>query len=218
MSKQPEIGLTIPKAAVQLMTSSTRDTYDRLMTGRVELMGLLTFGFINTPIIETASGMHVGMVSYWLDQKMTTACRVDSVDPKVYNLIGVYDEYEMYITANEAVKIYDRALAEEKRPTNPKRTQRKRTKGFRLPPNTLCVTRPGNYGNPFSPRNMSRAAHQEAVERFREWILSPKQAALRKEAKEVMPQYDYLACWCHPKKACHVDVWIELLDDCGKQL
>jgi hypothetical protein len=27
--------------------------------------------------------------------------------------------------------------------------QRKRTKGFRLPPGTICCTRPGRYANPF---------------------------------------------------------------------
>ncbi len=31
----------------------------------------------------------------------------------------------------------------------PIRLQRKRTKGFRLPPGTVCVTRPGPWGNPF---------------------------------------------------------------------
>jgi hypothetical protein len=31
----------------------------------------------------------------------------------------------------------------------PQRIQRKRTKRFKLPPNTVCVTRPGRWGNPF---------------------------------------------------------------------
>lgn len=31
----------------------------------------------------------------------------------------------------------------------PARVQRKRTKGFRLPPNTVCVTRGTKYGNPY---------------------------------------------------------------------
>lgn len=31
----------------------------------------------------------------------------------------------------------------------PKRIQRKRTKGWRMPPNTVSVTRPGKFGNPF---------------------------------------------------------------------
>lgn len=32
----------------------------------------------------------------------------------------------------------------------PKRVQRKRTKGYRLPANTVSVTRPGIFGNPFT--------------------------------------------------------------------
>jgi hypothetical protein len=31
----------------------------------------------------------------------------------------------------------------------PKRIQRKRTKGWRLPEGAVCVTRPGRFGNPF---------------------------------------------------------------------
>lgn len=34
----------------------------------------------------------------------------------------------------------------------PKRFQLRRTKGWRLPPNTVSVARPGPYGNPFSWR------------------------------------------------------------------
>jgi hypothetical protein len=33
--------------------------------------------------------------------------------------------------------------------SEPIRIQRKRTKGWRLPPNTICVCRPGKFGNPF---------------------------------------------------------------------
>lgn len=32
---------------------------------------------------------------------------------------------------------------------NPIGIQRKRTKGFRLPKNTICVNRPSKFGNPF---------------------------------------------------------------------
>lgn len=35
--------------------------------------------------------------------------------------------------------------------TVPLRIQRRRTKGWRLPANTKCVTRPGPCGNPFAP-------------------------------------------------------------------
>ncbi|MEZ4941801.1 MAG: DUF4326 domain-containing protein [Saprospiraceae bacterium] len=33
------------------------------------------------------------------------------------------------------------------------RIQRKRTKGWRMPPNTISVTRPGKFGNPFIKGN-----------------------------------------------------------------
>lgn len=33
--------------------------------------------------------------------------------------------------------------------TTPIRVQRKRKKGWRMPPNTVCVTRPGKWGNPY---------------------------------------------------------------------
>ena len=32
---------------------------------------------------------------------------------------------------------------------SPQRIQRKRTKGWKMPPNTVSVCRPGKYGNPF---------------------------------------------------------------------
>jgi hypothetical protein len=38
----------------------------------------------------------------------------------------------------------------------PSRIQRKRTKGSKLPPNTVVVTRPGKWGNPF---NLKSAEH-----------------------------------------------------------
>ena len=32
----------------------------------------------------------------------------------------------------------------------PQRIQRRRTKGWRKPPNTVCIGRPGPWGNPFN--------------------------------------------------------------------
>lgn len=66
----------------------------------------------------------------------------------------------------------------------PVRIQRKRTKGWRMPPNTVNVTRPGKWGNPFDFRSSDccwlalsygcrgdRLGRQEAsVKAFREWI------------------------------------------------
>ena len=66
----------------------------------------------------------------------------------------------------------------------PKRIQRKRIKGWKMPPNTVAVTRPGKFGNPFDFRSSDcsflalsygcrgdRRGRQEAsVRAFREWI------------------------------------------------
>jgi Domain of unknown function (DUF4326) len=66
----------------------------------------------------------------------------------------------------------------------PVRVQRKRVKGWSMPPNTVNVTRPGKWGNPFDFRSSDcsflalsygcrgdRAGRQEAsVVAFREWI------------------------------------------------
>lgn len=65
----------------------------------------------------------------------------------------------------------------------PKRIQRRRTKGWRMPTNTVCVTRPGKFGNPF-----------ETAEAFQRWIEHGKN----------------LACYCPLDQPCHADVLLEL--------
>lgn len=69
----------------------------------------------------------------------------------------------------------------------PKRIQRKRIKGWKMPPNTVCVTRPGKFGNPFDFRKSDccwlalsyncrgdKLGRQEAsVKAFIEWIEPP---------------------------------------------
>lgn len=71
--------------------------------------------------------------------------------------------------------------------TGPIRIQRKRTKGWKMPLNTVSVTRPGKWGNPFDFRRSEycwaalsfgcrgdRRGRQEAsVRAFREWIDPP---------------------------------------------
>lgn len=68
--------------------------------------------------------------------------------------------------------------------TGPIRIQRKRIKGWKMPPNTVNVTRPGKFGNPFDFRSGDcsflaltygcrgdRSGRIEAsVKAFREWI------------------------------------------------
>jgi hypothetical protein len=72
--------------------------------------------------------------------------------------------------------------------TTPVRVHRQRTKGWKMPANTVCVTRPGKWGNPFNFKASGHcwnalalgcrgdaAGRQEAsVRAFRNWVLNPK--------------------------------------------
>ena len=91
------------------------------------------------------------------------------------------------------------------------RVQRTRTKGTKLPPNTLCVTRGTLFGNPFK-KKFAREGNQRVVQEFREWIHQPQQAKLRKDfiwACENM-NVEHIACWCNLIDECHADVWLEV--------
>lgn len=42
----------------------------------------------------------------------------------------------------------------------PERIQRKRVKGWKMPPNTVSVTRPGRYGNPYTAKQAREAGYK----------------------------------------------------------
>jgi len=105
----------------------------------------------------------------------------------------------------------------------PKRIQRKRKKGWRMPPNTIYVGRPTKWGNPI--------LGDDAEELFRRW-LSPEgylqwdtfaQIAVGRLKYTLCPngrekllseiselEGKNLACWCALDKPCHADVLLEL--------
>ena len=70
----------------------------------------------------------------------------------------------------------------------PIRVQRKRTKGWRMPPNTVSVTRPGKWGNPFDFRKSDccwlalsygcrgdpQGRREASVKAFQEWVRPEK--------------------------------------------
>lgn len=72
--------------------------------------------------------------------------------------------------------------------TSPVRIQRKRTPGWKMPPNTVSVTRPGKWGNPFNfkssdncwnalalgCRGDAKGRHEASVKAFRQWVLDPR--------------------------------------------
>lgn len=111
--------------------------------------------------------------------------------------------------------------------TTPERVQRKRTKDWRMPPNTVSVTRPGSWGNPFVVRQKPdkrmlrlwgwklKPGHwdgicptaEEAVRRFRICIAfdGASYYAAKKELRG-----KNLACFCKIDAPCHADVLLEI--------
>ncbi len=100
----------------------------------------------------------------------------------------------------------------------PRSVQRKRTKGWKKPPNTICVGRGGYFGNPFKgPR---------AANGYRRWLLGTMGRvefhrrntipfAMHFDRQNVLRELPTLrgknlACWCRPGHSCHADVLLEL--------
>lgn len=106
----------------------------------------------------------------------------------------------------------------------PRRVQRKRAKGWKMPPDTVSVTRPGQFGNPFP---VDCYGHAGAVDRFRRLMTGHMSTREMSESsyygQASLPfQRNYirgglhllrgknLACWCALDKPCHADVLLEL--------
>ena len=109
----------------------------------------------------------------------------------------------------------------------PQRIQLKRTRGWKMPPNTVSVARPGPWGNPWKIglvacgcRSAGECNHNsfraetaaQAVEFYRDWInmrlSGPKASGLRGKLAALKGMN--LACWCKPGSPCHADVLLEL--------
>jgi len=107
----------------------------------------------------------------------------------------------------------------------PKRIQRRRTKGWRMPAHTKCVDRSARWGNPFDWRKLGKkkaaALHRRLLmgkfycpEMDRRWgfagvvILCAYRAWVLKHIHELRGKN--LACWCEVTDPCHGDTLLEL--------
>lgn len=88
-----------------------------------------------------------------------------------------------------------------------------RTRKEKLPPNTLVITRPGKWGNPFLKR-YARENNYRVVKKFREWVYAPEQARLRRDFIDrcIQDGIEHVACWCEVQcnVLCHGDIWLEI--------
>lgn len=116
----------------------------------------------------------------------------------------------------------------------PKRIQRKRTAGWRMPEGAVYVGRPTKWSNPFKVEKhqdgvtwtvvdthmafFQRAeASKLATDMFTLWLLQPdgvdrgftKRRAKLLAAIDDLTGHD-LACWCSLGSRCHADVLLEL--------
>ncbi len=123
----------------------------------------------------------------------------------------------------------------------PKRIQRKRNKGWRMPPNTVYIGRGTEFGNPFKVgwyftgkkessqgcySYLIKAAQQKddigwieittkfSVELFKACLVITK-AVDPEKYKKVLGKLrgKNLACWCPLDQPCHADVLLELANN-----
>lgn len=96
----------------------------------------------------------------------------------------------------------------------PKRIQRQRTKGWRMPPNTVYVGRPSKWGNNYrvgdfdpDPDHHTERMDAKTAADYYAWALSISPGAER--WAEPLRGKD-LVCWCPLDQPCHADVLLEL--------
>jgi hypothetical protein len=94
-------------------------------------------------------------------------------------------------------------------PEPPHRVQVRRTKGWQKPPNTIVVSRPSKFGNPYPVKEYGR---EKAIAMFEEWIQGPKGESLLQEARQVLRGKN-LGCYCRLDGHCHADVLLRLVND-----
>lgn len=93
----------------------------------------------------------------------------------------------------------------------PKRIQRKRTRGWRMPKDTVYVGRPSKWGNPFWIGNQHGLTTIEQCIAAYEIATAVKIEQGWLDISELRGKN--LACWCQLDKPCHADVLLELANE-----
>jgi hypothetical protein len=111
----------------------------------------------------------------------------------------------------------------------PVRVQRKRTKGWRMPENTVYVGRPGKWGNPYAIGDESAfighlpvmgieepLTRADAAQLFH-LALSGGHLDITTEMVRAELAGKNLACWCPEDQSCHADVLLALANEAGDE-
>ena len=92
--------------------------------------------------------------------------------------------------------------------TRPRRIQRKRVKGWRMPPNTVSVCRPGRWGNPFIVGKHGTA--ERCVYLFRAMLAGYLCVTADAGCIRARLRGKNLACYCQLGQPCHAEVLLDL--------
>ena len=93
----------------------------------------------------------------------------------------------------------------------PVRVRLSRKRGWRMPPNTVKVSRPTKWGNPWSyaDRRLACAAYRGWIER------DPAGLRIAEDARRELAGKN-LACWCPLDQPCHADILISVANASGQ--
>ena len=91
----------------------------------------------------------------------------------------------------------------------PRRVQLRRTRGWKMPSNTVKVSRPGPWGNPYKVDSDHTLAM--VVQSYRLWVAY--EIAMHRLNVEPLRGKN-LACWCALDQPCHADVLLEIANGC----
>ena len=94
---------------------------------------------------------------------------------------------------------------------SPRRIQLSRKAGWKIPPNTVVVSRPSKWGNPFTLKNNTRVI---AVMRY-DTLVSGNSASDFPCIADIQRELrgKNLACWCPLDQPCHADVLLRLANE-----
>lgn len=114
----------------------------------------------------------------------------------------------------------------------PQRIQRKRSKGWKMPPGAVYVGRPTKWGNPYhiganytdevDDGEVAEMLSWESIDaktavEFFEEAISKQYPAVRITLNEIVADLrgKDLACWCPLDQPCHADVLLKLANEKG---
>ena len=100
----------------------------------------------------------------------------------------------------------------------PQRIQRKRTRGWRMPPGAVVVSRPSRFGNPWSAAKAREAGFTGTDAELAVMCVGMFRNGMRAGLPVCQPiiaglpalRGKTLVCWCPVDRECHGDVLLEL--------